>query len=99
MSGQRIGAQELADHLGQAVEAFAKVGVPRAQKDANGQRQAQHDGPSSKTARTHRSRSASKSEGTRITRPGPTTTSSVGDAADGATRTGTKAGTSAACRW
>src|SRR5580658_6718245 len=95
MSGQRIGTQELADHLGQAVEAFAKVGVPRAQEDANGKRQAQHDGPSSKTARRRRNVSASKSVGTRITRPAPATTSSAGAAVAGATRSGTKAGMSA----
>src|SRR5580693_155110 len=93
MSRQRIGAQELANHLGQAVEALAHVGVPSAKKDPDRQRQVQHEG-ASKTARRRRRVSASKPAGTRITRPA-TTTSSAAAAAVGATCTGTKAGTSA----
>jgi hypothetical protein len=40
MTRERIGAEELADHLGQTIEAFAQVGVLGAEKDAHGQRKA-----------------------------------------------------------
>src|SRR5271155_591344 len=98
MSRQRIGAQELANHLRQAVEALAHVGVPSAKKDANRQRQAQHEG-ASKTARRRRKVSASKPAGTRTTRPGPATTSNAAAVAIVVTRTGTKAGSFAPRCW
>ncbi len=88
MPAERIGAQELADHPGQAVEAAPHVGRLRAQEDADRQRQAQHGRSSSSTTRSSRRVAASKPAGTRTTRPEPSTTSRR--LAEAATRTGTK---------
>src|ERR1700733_162947 len=97
MARQRIGPQELADHLRQAVEALAQIGGLGAQKDAHRQGEAQHGGASSRTARRWRSVAASKPGDTRTTRFAPTTTSSADAAGAGFTRSGTKAGNLPRC--
>src|ERR1700677_4804942 len=95
MPRQRVGTEKFADHLSQAIEAFAQVGMPGAQKNANRQGKAQHGDASSKTARRLRRVVASKSGGTRITRPDPSTISRFGFRVEvGATRIGTNAGKS-----